>query len=565
MKCNKDYDLVGFLNNEVTDIEKADINRHIAECSDCLHELADIRSMLRSLKDAPQIEPAPDFTARVLKAVQSASQVPAPVQVGSETLLDILKYYLKRSPPWAFSTALHAIIFALLAFVFVSQAYQKPATKENIIHWTSLCLPRDATSTGSTEAVARPADILPTVDINIDRAALVAKLRAGDDKMVGNLINRADKSKRDELLAKYNGQGTQAAVADGMKWLAAHQEPTGNWTPSKFGGRDEYTVALTGLATLGYTAQGNSHLNGEYAKTVDKSVRYLISVQQPNGLIDSAGQTLVPAPVLYNHGIATYALLEDYLLAQDYAERTQGPDLLSEILEDSVIKAVSYIIKAQSANGGWGYEAKSRTPDTSITVWQIQVLRLASVLDIEGVEAALCKSRQWLNEVTNDDGLVGYQARMDYPNGPDGLTAAGLNAYRMIQSMPGVARGNDAIAQRLDGLKAKQLAHLRANEPMGIAWGDEHGTTGYTNYDLYYWYWAGPDLMGSPEWDNPPDPRMGWGWNEALKSSVLMSQAKDGRWKVEDQWSVYGGEIYTTSMAVLTLQVYYRNPALRVD
>ncbi|MBI5779823.1 MAG: hypothetical protein HZA49_10290 [Planctomycetes bacterium] len=579
MKCNKDYDLVGFLNNEGTKEERAEITGHIGKCSDCLRELADIRAALRSLKDVPQIEPAPDFTSRVLKAVKGAAQVPvrsdAPAQ--SETMLDILKYYLRRSPPWAFSTALHAVILALLAFVFVSQSYRKPMPPENVIHWTQVLLPKAETSSEPVRTVDVASETASAVDITIDRAALVAKLRAGDDKVMTNLINRSDKTRREELLTKYNGKGTEQAVADGMKWLAAHQEPAGNWTPSKYNGRDEsspcaqgrdeYTVALTGLATLGYTGQGNSHLSGEYSGTVDKSVKYLISVQQPNGLIDSVGQARVPASVLYNHGIATYALLEDYLIAQDYAEKTQGPDLLSEILEDSVTKAISFIIKTQSANGGWGY-AKGGTPDTSVTVWQIQVLRLASVLDMQGVEEALRKSRQWLNEMTNDDGLVGFQARMDYPNGPDGLTAAGLNAWLMIQSVPGMGNADDAIAQRMDGLKAKQVAHLRTNEPMGLLRIEEDGgyrTETYLNYDLYYWYWAGPDLMGSPEWDNPPDRRKGFGWNESLKRSVLMSQAKDGRWKVDDQWSVYGGEIYTTSVAVLTLQVYYRNPALRAN
>jgi len=564
MKCNKDYDLVGFLNNEVTGAEKSEINRHIGECSDCLNELAEIKATLRSLKDAPQIEPAPDFTARVLKAVKSSSPVFVPVHVESETLLDMLKYYLRRSPPWAFSTALHAIIFALLAFVFVSQAYKPPVRNENIIHWTQVTLPREKLEIEFDHTVKLPTETLPTLDI-IGREELVAKLRFGDDKIAANLIKRADKTKRDELLAKYNGQGTEQAVADGMKWLASTQEPAGNWTPSKFNGRDEYTAALTGLATLGYTAQGNSHLNGEYSGTVDKSVRYLISVQQTNGLIDSAGQTRVPAPALYNHGIASYALLEDYLLSVEYAQTNNKPDLLSELLEDAVVKAVGYIIKTQGANGGWGY-AKGGTPDTSVTVWQIQVLRLASILDIEGVPEALRKSRQWLNEVTNDDGLVGYQARLDYPNGPDAQTAAGLNAWLMIGSMPGMGNSDDAIAKRMDGLKGKQVAHLRANEPMGIKWSDpDHGLTDYTNYDLYYWYWASPDLMESTVGAGLA-PAQGWQkWNESLKRSVLMGQTKEGKWKVDDQWSVYGGEIYTTSMAVLTLQVYYRNPPPKVD
>ncbi|MEW6026382.1 MAG: hypothetical protein AB1599_03685 [Planctomycetota bacterium] len=609
MKCDKDYDLVGFLNNEGTKEERAEINSHIAECSDCLRELAEIRAAFQSVKAMPQIEPPGDFTRRVLEAVRQSMPVPARLndavgQAGQGTLLDILWYYLKRSPPWAVSTAIHAVIFALLAFVFVSQTYKKPPVPEGF--YTCIVLPKEDGSVTPIETVTDPIESASVPDMpgrpeTIGtpclagrqalrlRKELVAKLRKGENKIASNLLKRADKQAREELLAKNGGKGTEEAVANGMKWLASAQEPAGNWTPSKYGGRDEYTAGLTGLAMLCYTAQGNSHLNGEYSQNVDKSVRYLISIQQANGLIDSrplvrsaeaearrgrgsplaaAGNTRVPASVLHNHGIATYALLEDYLLASDYAESNQSADLLSELLEDALGKAIGFIIKAQSANGGWGYEARSKTPDTSVTVWQIQVLRLASVLDISGVEDALFKSRQWLNEVTADNGLVGFQARLDYPNGPDGLTAAGLNAYLLIDSLPAMNAVSDVIKKRLDGLVSEQLAHIVTKEPMALLMIGEdggHRTETYLNYDLYYWYWAGPDLMGSSEWDNPPDRRMGFGWNTSLKRSVLMGQTKEGKWQVEDQWSIYGGELYTTSMAILCLQVYYRNPPLRAN
>ena len=587
MKCNNDYDLVGFLNNEVTDEERSHINRHIAECSDCLRELADIRTLLDSLADAPQIEPSRDFTGQVLASINHAPPIPVCVDASAQmaTWLDILKYYLKRSPPWAFSTALHAIILAVLSLVFVNRASQGSLPPEDVSHWVTVQLaPLEANKSNNSKqllysnqpsgtlltGLARPVDpvrktsqpecfpgsIVTTVtgelsngaeprpeqkppDVTvttkrIDRKALAEKLNKGEDKMAGSVVKWADKQMPD----RDKGEGTESAVASGLKWLASVQEPTGKWIPSKFNGRDEYIPAMTGLSTLCFTAQGNSHLSGEYSATVDKAIQYLISIHQPDGLINPLGAN----PNLYNHGIATYALLEDYLIAQS----NQAPDKIG--LEDAVVKAVSFIINAQSASGGWGYEARSRTPDTSITVWQIRVLRLASVLDIPGTEEALYKSRQWLNYVTNDDGLVGYQARLDYPNKPDTLTAAGLSAYLMIDSLPAMNACQDDIKKRLDTMVAKQSAHVLAKEPMGLLRIEDDGgyrTETYLNYDLCYWYWTSPDLMASPEWNK---------WNESLKRSVLMGQTKDGRWKVEDKWSIYGGEIYTTSMALLTLQ-----------
>ena len=107
---------------------------------------------------------------------------------------------------------------------------------------------------------------------------------------------------------------------------------------------------------------------------------------------------------------------------------------------------------------------------------------------------------------------------------------------------------NDAIARRMDGLKAKQAAHIKDRAGRKSNAGEET--------DLYYWYWSSPTIISTEDWDR---------FNTALKDAILKNQSNQGNWPGEDQWSVYGGEIYTTSMAVLTLQVYYRNPALRVD
>lgn len=538
MKCNENYDLVGFINNEVMDAERQAIIRHISECSDCLHELADIRLIMSDLNHIRQIEPASDFTVRVIRAVCQAAPAQVPVQDAdtSETVWNIIKYYFKRSPPWAYSTALHVTIFALLAFVFVSQAYKKPVIDQNAVRWTQLSLPKIGPVSDYGQSAQLPSDSVPDMEF-ISRSELNAKLRQSEDLLVSRLIRRSDPSARQELLTQYGGLDTEAAVNEGMKWLAQAQESSGSWTPSKYGGRDEYTAGLTGLATLCYTGQGNSHLSGPYAGTVDKSIRYLISIQQSDGQIN----TPRARPNMYNHSIATYALLEDYLLAHDYPEDTQTPDLLSEVLADALAKAIAFIINSQAADGGWGDYAGSRQPNTAVTVWQVRVLRLASLLEIDGLNETLAKSRQWLDLMANDDGLVGYQARLDYPHGPDTLTCAGLDAYLLIDSLPEFGGCHDNVKKRLDSLAGKQAAYLRNR---AVSKSRSGGET-----DLCYWYWAGLAMISGEDWAQ---------FNDALKLAVLMSQSPDGNWSVEDKWSVHGGELMATSMAVLALQVYYR-------
>jgi hypothetical protein len=48
-------------------------------------------------------------------------------------------------------------------------------------------------------------------------------------------------------------------------------------------------------------------------------------------------------------------------------------------------------------------------------------------------------------------------------------------------------------------------------------------------------------------------------WNEALKKRLLATQRSDGGWSSDTLWGGYGGTVYTTSMAALCLETYYRH------
>lgn len=73
---------------------------------------------------------------------------------------------------------------------------------------------------------------------------------------------------------------------------------------------------------------------------------------------------------------------------------------------------------------------------------------------------------------------------------------------------------------------------------------------GKDNY--YYWYYATIALhqLQDDAWDR---------WNVALKKRLLETQRSDGSWPSDTLWGGYGGTIYTTSMATLCLETYYRH------
>ena len=74
-------------------------------------------------------------------------------------------------------------------------------------------------------------------------------------------------------------------------------------------------------------------------------------------------------------------------------------------------------------------------------------------------------------------------------------------------------------------------------------------------YNLYYWYYAtlGTYQLQGDRWQR---------WNEALRTALVSRQVKDGppagSWDTSDLWGSYGGRVYTTALATLTLEVYYR-------
>jgi hypothetical protein len=78
---------------------------------------------------------------------------------------------------------------------------------------------------------------------------------------------------------------------------------------------------------------------------------------------------------------------------------------------------------------------------------------------------------------------------------------------------------------------------------------------GTERVNLYYWYYATMALFHAedPSWEE---------WNDALKDQLLGSQRCTGQlggsWDPDTVWGGYGGRVYSTAMATLCLEVYYR-------
>jgi len=75
--------------------------------------------------------------------------------------------------------------------------------------------------------------------------------------------------------------------------------------------------------------------------------------------------------------------------------------------------------------------------------------------------------------------------------------------------------------------------------------------------NFYYWYYATLALHRTQHLSATT--QAAWEkWNQALVETLLATQQSDGSWDQNTVWGGYGGRVYTTALAALCLEVYYR-------
>jgi len=335
-------------------------------------------------------------------------------------------------------------------------------------------------------------------------------------------------------LDRGGSEATEEAVRAALRWLVAAQSPDGRWDAARHGAGVERTATgehrpgaggrtdhgVTGLALLALLGAGNTHRDGPHAATVDRGIRYLAGRQRADGSLSGDAEFFA---ALYCHGMATIAVAECLAMTGDPA------------LRPVVDRAVAHTLSMQHPHtGGWRYAAGDRG-DTSQCGWQVMVLATARNAGLGGFEAAEARARGFLGTVA-------------------GGTAGGLAAYRAGER-PSVAMTAEALYCRLvlgagatDPATAEALAMIGSSPP----------SAGSPN--AYAWYYAtlASFHAGGPQWER---------WNARLQAAVLPTQRRDGgpldgSWDPDPVWGAHGGRVYSTSLAAMTLEVYYRHAPL---
>jgi hypothetical protein len=354
------------------------------------------------------------------------------------------------------------------------------------------------------------------------------------------------------------GRRTESAVLAALRWLKRHQSSGGSWKLRDFSkecgkegkrgrcdgdGDSDYDIGGSGLALLAYTGRGLDHMTvGEFQKTISKSMKFFKKIQKSDGAFGDENR----GHFLYNQALATYAMADLLAMSED-------DDLIPYVQ-----KGIDYLLAAQNQGMGWRYAnynirkdlvqehlSEGGLNDTSVTTWAIMALKTAKEdglkVDPKGYEGA----SNWLDKVFdggesyNSPGTFGYTKQRAFVyKRPYGTTACGMLSRQFMKQNKGVSAGAETLMTSLPDWKGTR--------------------------DLYYWYYGSLAMfqIGGEYWTK---------WNEAMKPALtknIYNKKKDclfGSWSPAGTvWGEsFGGRVYTTAIAALTLEVYYR--FLRID
>ncbi|MFP4056827.1 MAG: hypothetical protein ACLF0G_08155 [Candidatus Brocadiia bacterium] len=316
----------------------------------------------------------------------------------------------------------------------------------------------------------------------------------------------------------------EQAVNLGLLWLAKAQEPDGRWSGKKWDG-GEHAVGVSGLALLAFLGAGYTPHRGLYRATVARGLAWLRSRQKPDGRF--AWTTF------YEQGIAAMAACEAYALSRIPALRRMAQ------------RAVDYICAVQPPHGGFRYQgAVDRAHgDISVTGWQIMAIKSALAAGLDVPERAVERSRLFLRNVSRPDGRCAYLVGSDRAD--PATSAIGMLCKQFIGG-----DFHDEIARCADYLLERASASGEGKNKLA-------GDLYYTYYATLAIYQMGP---GGEYW---------FQWNRRFREPLVARQVHterdergrfvEGSWApAAHHWGGRGGRVYTTAMALLSLEVYYR-------
>jgi hypothetical protein len=388
-----------------------------------------------------------------------------------------------------------------------------------------------------TNEMANVTKEVPSPVLNTDASPVTSDLKSNNGSLptlpTGGGLQGRNANSRSKLAAARGGTlGSEAAVERGLLWIVQHQRADGSWRLNhnvdqcngqcRNEGRIESPTAATGLALMALLGAGYTHQAGPYQREVRDGLAFLISQMRKDGnlALQSGGKA-----GMYSQAIATIALSEAYAMTDDPA------------LARPVDLAQKFICKAQNEyNYSWGY-SPGQPGDITITGWQIAALKSCKMAGVKVDPVVWSNAGAFINSTANTNGRFGYKR-------PPESTRRGKKPEYNLPTTTAIGVLNQMyMGARIDSDGFDQATAYLFE-------------TGVSQSDVYFNFYATQVFRhrGGQQWKQ---------WNPQVRDFLIDTQNQSstharGSWFFPDKHAQAGGRLYTTAMAVMTLEVYYR-------
>jgi hypothetical protein len=467
---------------------------------------------------------------------------------------DLSTIALKNAPPWLISAVFHMLLMIILGVVFLP-GFGKAGIELETVWAEKLGEQLDINSpfTGPDEddvedLIITPPDLAPVIDplaapplLDPDSTTGINPTSTTADVPIGLALKGRTEGMRQALLGNYGGNAiTEKAVVSGLEWLVKYQQSNGAWSlkgPYSNGAFNENEVAATAMALLAFQGHGVTYTTAadpkdtRFIRTVQRGWDWLLTQQDSDGNFFHTGAQNQP---FYTNAQCTIALCELYAMTRD--------EKLREKLREPAQRAVDYLVRCQSPQGGWRYSPGGAS-DVSVTGWVVMALQSARMGYLGVPEDNLRQVERFLDNVGSENGT----------------------------RYPYLSTHAPSVTMTAEALLCRQYLGWSRDDPRLID-GVEYITRpenliDYRRPNVYYWYYATQVChhMEGEYWKR---------WNDVMRQAVPEQQVKEGReagswdpgksrrgapYEWHDSFTGHGGRLYVTCLSIYMLEVYYRH------
>ena len=472
------------------------------------------------------------------------------------------KEQLKRAPSFAIATAIVAGMLLLSTFIEYSsargrppelaavEADLKPEQEQNLADLdqnidpadpelnpadpvpedevrdvSPIDAPLDDTTLDTDFTEDDKSDVLEASDpvpMEFTKKMAVIGISAGAGGFRGVLGGRSAAGKRRAAHRFGMPKGTDKAILAALRWLKKVQnKETGGWDCAKWGGNRGADKGVSGLALLAFLGFGCTDKQPrEFALTVRKAIQFLLNEQRTSG--DKKGWF---GERMYTQGICTMALAEAYAMTN------------RRRLKEGAQDGLDYILSLQPSYGGFSYTGPGT--DTSVTGFQLQAIKSAYIAKLNVPTKARASAEHFLKICMAKNYSTPYR----------------INATADVQGGGSLSMTAASLTGRLF-LGHKRTAPDCVGQAKFLTQNDQHVQLAKAANNLYSTYYLSLSMfnMGGDYWRS---------WNRAFNAPLRAKQVQagplNGSWPTQGfLYGGHGGRIYTTSMACLALEIYFR-------